>query len=410
MDGENRLAAGSRSGSQKNSSRQATATQERKTDNMKKTTWIATALVAAWAMAGTAVAVEDGLGTNHVRTLRATDGIVLNGQKITEWTDVSSATLTNGSVTAAKLNTDTAGNGLTKSGAGPLAVTNVVSSMITDGTIVNGDIADAAAISPGKIAGGAMVSNAVYAGMVTGLFNNLTITNGAVITAIIADGAVNSTKILDGTIANGDISDTAAIASGKIAGGALTSNTTFSGMITGDSTTLTITNGAVVTAIIANDAVTTGKIADGAVTNTDIAATANIDPAKIAGTAITLTGTDVMTGTKSFNALVYTPSAVDITGDAQSFSAAATSFVELSASSGNRALSAGNPITGGTKGQILTVRKAAADANSIKFSPVAGIELAMDIPFTMSPGDVLQMICINATGPVWQEVSRVDMP
>lgn len=84
------------------------------------------------AMALPAVAVEDGLGTNHVRTLRAHDGIVLDDVKITNWTGVSASTLTNGSigtamiqdaaVTTGKLATAVAGDGLTGGGPDALAV------------------------------------------------------------------------------------------------------------------------------------------------------------------------------------------------------------------------------------------------------------------------------------------------
>jgi hypothetical protein len=81
----------------------------------------------------TAFAVEDGLGTNHVQTLRAYDGIVLRDEtKITGWSDISSSTLTNQSistdmlqdnaVTEAKIAGSVAGDGLTGGAGAPLAV------------------------------------------------------------------------------------------------------------------------------------------------------------------------------------------------------------------------------------------------------------------------------------------------
>ncbi len=84
------------------------------------------------AMAGQALAVEDGLGTNHVRTLKAYDGIVLGSQKIATWQEVSGSTLTNqsistamiqdGAVTTGKVAAAVAGDGLTGGGAAALAV------------------------------------------------------------------------------------------------------------------------------------------------------------------------------------------------------------------------------------------------------------------------------------------------
>ena len=78
------------------------------------------------------LAVEDGLGTNHVRTLRAYDGIVLDNLKITSWAGVGASTLTNNaiatsmlqdnSVTTGKIAAAVAGNGLVGGGALPLAV------------------------------------------------------------------------------------------------------------------------------------------------------------------------------------------------------------------------------------------------------------------------------------------------
>ncbi|MDD4736449.1 MAG: hypothetical protein PHP44_10145 [Kiritimatiellae bacterium] len=84
-------------------------------------------LAATLATAASAFAVEDGLGTNHVRNLRATEGIVLGDERITSWDQVASSTLTNnsvstamiqdGAVTADKVAAAVAGDGLT-GGAG----------------------------------------------------------------------------------------------------------------------------------------------------------------------------------------------------------------------------------------------------------------------------------------------------
>jgi hypothetical protein len=79
-----------------------------------------------------AFAVEDGLGTNHVRTLKAYDGIMLGDVKITNWTGVAASTLTNNSiltsmiqneaVTSAKLAAAVAGDGLVGAAGSALAV------------------------------------------------------------------------------------------------------------------------------------------------------------------------------------------------------------------------------------------------------------------------------------------------
>ena len=89
-------------------------------------------LAATLATAASAFAVEDGLGTNHVRNLRATEGIILNGERITTWEEVSSSTLTNnsvstamiqnGAVTADKVAASVAGAGLTGGAGSALAV------------------------------------------------------------------------------------------------------------------------------------------------------------------------------------------------------------------------------------------------------------------------------------------------
>ena len=97
-----------------------------------KTARIILILALGLAMAGMSFAVEDGLGTNHVRTLKAYDGIVLGTQKISTWQEVSGSTLTNqsistamiqdGAVTTGKVAAAVAGDGLTGGGAAALAV------------------------------------------------------------------------------------------------------------------------------------------------------------------------------------------------------------------------------------------------------------------------------------------------
>jgi len=102
-------------------------------------------------------------------------------------------------------------------------VSGITSAMITDGTIVNGDINASAAIAYSKLAlTGAIVSNdiandtIVNADINTAAAIAATKIAGTAVTQ--ADtGTVTSTMIADGTIVNGDINASAAIAFSKIA-------------------------------------------------------------------------------------------------------------------------------------------------------------------------------------------------
>jgi hypothetical protein len=102
-------------------------------------------------------------------------------------------------------------------------VSGITSAMITDGTIVNGDINASAAIAYSKLAlTGAIVSNdiandtIVNADINTAAAIAATKISGTAVT--LADtGTVTSTMIADGTIVNGDINASAAIAFSKIA-------------------------------------------------------------------------------------------------------------------------------------------------------------------------------------------------
>ena len=102
-------------------------------------------------------------------------------------------------------------------------VSGITSAMITDGTIVNGDINASAAIAYSKLAlTGAIVSGDIANDTIV----NADINTAAAIAATkiagtavtLADtGTVTSTMIADGTIVNGDINASAAIAFSKIA-------------------------------------------------------------------------------------------------------------------------------------------------------------------------------------------------
>jgi hypothetical protein len=98
----------------------------------------------------------------------------------------------------------------------------VTSAMITDGTIVDGDISASAAIAHNKLANatpGQILLGTTTSGVLTAtaLSGDVTV-NGAGVTAI-GSGKVTSDMIVDGTIVNADINASAAIALSKLASG-----------------------------------------------------------------------------------------------------------------------------------------------------------------------------------------------
>ena len=142
------------------------------------------------------------------------------------------------------------GSGLTNIPAGPLGST-IETSEITDGTIVNDDIAATAAISTAKISG----------------LGSLAVLN-----------AVGSSQITDGEILNDDIAATAAISGSKISPNFGSQNIVTTGTITGDGSGLTN-----IPAGPLGSTIETSEITDGTILNDDIAATAAISTSKISG-------------------------------------------------------------------------------------------------------------------------------
>lgn len=134
---------------------------------------------------------------------------------------------------------------------GSLGYTTVTSAMITDGTIVAGDIADGA-ITSAKILDGTIVAGDLADGAVT----SAKILDGTISTGDIADSAITSAKIADGTIVAGDLADDA-VTTAKIASGAVTS--------------AKIADATIVAGDLADSAVETGKIANNAVTQAKVA-------------------------------------------------------------------------------------------------------------------------------------------
>jgi hypothetical protein len=195
----------------------------------------------------------------------------------------------------------------------------VTSTMILDGTIVNGDINAAAAIAATKISGTA-VTRADSGTVTSAMIANNTIVDadinsaaaiaktkiaGTAITA--ADtGTVTSTMILDGTIVNADINATAAIDKTKISGTAVT----LTDVGTVSNTMLAPIDPTKVTGTAVTQADT------GTVTNTMLAG--SIAPSKITGTAVTQADTGTVTSTMIANGTI-------IDADISSSAAIATS-------------------------------------------------------------------------------------
>jgi hypothetical protein len=163
--------------------------------------------------------------------------------------------------------TITAGTGITVSGNEVSISTGAItSSLILDGTIVNGDINASAAIDKTKISGTAITAGDT--------------------------GTVTSTMILDGTILDADINASAAIAQSKVSGlttdlaaKAPLDSPTFTGTVTLPTGTVTsgmILDGTIVAGDLADGAITSAKILDGTIVNADINASAAIDQSKIA--------------------------------------------------------------------------------------------------------------------------------
>jgi hypothetical protein len=109
--------------------------------SMRASTGIKILATMLMAFASALQAVEDGLGTNHVRNLRVYNNIILDGQPIANWQEVAASTLTNnsistamiqnGAVTEDKLSASTAGDGLVGGAGSPLAVGAAVNGGIT---------------------------------------------------------------------------------------------------------------------------------------------------------------------------------------------------------------------------------------------------------------------------------------
>ena len=144
----------------------------------------------------------------------------------------------------------------------------VTSTMILDGTIVNGDINASAAIATSKISGLdtalgllAPLASPTFTGVVTLPANTITNT-------MMADDSVNTAELTALSVTEAKLAD-GAVATAKIATGAVTSGK--------------IGTGEVATTNIADSAVTSAKIANDTIVDADINTAAAIAQSKISG-------------------------------------------------------------------------------------------------------------------------------
>ena len=187
-------------------------------------------------------------------------------------------------------------------------VSGITSAMITDGTIVNGDISASAAIAYSKLAlTGAIVSadiandTIVNADINTAAAIAATKISGTAVT--LADtGTITSTMILDGTIVNADINASAAIDWTKIAPSS-TVSTTELGYLDGVTSAIqTQIDAKLATATAAS---TYAPIASPTFTGVPAAPTAT------AGTSTTQVATTAFVGTAVSNLVASAPAALD---------------------------------------------------------------------------------------------------
>lgn len=198
-------------------------------------------------------------------------GASVNGSALATQTYVSSASV---AYATSAGNAATVTNGVYTTDTG-----TVTSTMIADGTIVNGDISSTAAITPNKLSASAIT----IAGTGVGLGGTLSSIEVSYLSA--STVTVGSTAIgLGGTATT--ITGLSSINSTSHVG-------TFYGNATTATNATTVTNGVYTTD---TGTVTSTMIADGTIVNADISSTAAIIPGKLSASAITIAGTSVGLG------------------------------------------------------------------------------------------------------------------
>ena len=246
----------------------------------------------------TTLVVADPTADNTVTIPNLTGTIITTGDTGTVTsTMIADGTIVNGDINASagialsKLATSTAGNIIVYNSlgvptavaeTGDISISETGVTAIATGVIVNADINASAAIDYSKLAsltsGNILVGNASNVATSVAMSGDVTITNAG------------ATAIGSGVIVNADVNASAAIAHSKLANatdGQLLLGTTTTGVVTATTVTGDVTiTGAGVTAI-----------GSGVIVNADINASAAIDKTKISGTAITAGDTGTVTST-----------------------------------------------------------------------------------------------------------------
>lgn len=181
--------------------------------------------------------------------------------------DITQGSVSDGSITDAKLAANAVATGKIKDAAvtaAKLAALAVLTANIADGAVT------AAKLATGSVTSGKIGSSAVTEDKLA---------SNAVTSAKIADGAVGATKIENAAIVtskigaaavNTDKLANAAVTADKLAAGSVTEAKLGNGAVTADK----LASGSVATAKLGNGAVATAKLADGSVTAAKIASDA----------------------------------------------------------------------------------------------------------------------------------------
>jgi hypothetical protein len=272
----------------------------------------------------------------------------------------------------------------------------ITSTMIADGTIVDGDISSSAAISLSKLATGALPSAITVssANIVDGTIVDADVSaTAAIALSKLATGAlpsgitVNSSNIVDGSIVDADVSATAAIALSKLATGALPTAITVA--------SANIVDGTIVDADInASAAIVDTKLATistaGKVLNSATTATSsNTASAIVARDASGNFSAGTITANLNGNASTVTTNA-NLTGDVTSV--------------GNATTISNNAVTTGKilDGAVTSAKIADGTIVNTDISPTAAIDLsklatgALPSGITVSSANITDGTIVNA--------------
>jgi hypothetical protein len=115
-------------------------------------------------------------------------------------------------------------------------------------------------------------------------------------------------------------------------------------------------------------------------------------------TTTTLAGQTTFSGTQ-----ILTPTAVEITSPSQTFSAAGTSFVVLTADENTTGIT----ITGGALWQRLLILSGAG-SNTMRFDDATSMSLGADKTLTEAQNDLMELLCLTPDGDEWGLINDAD--